>query len=129
MTFGRVALLVGVAVGVTVVGVVISILYMVVYGHAIDPGHDQAYYNAHIQVAGPYIGIVAGMPLMFLAGWWVAGWDVTMGVRSAMIVWVTSAVIDVAVLVAVGPNLRGVLMVAISIVTKLAAIYFGAVAR
>mgnify|MGYP000443690580 FL=1 len=47
---------------------------MVVYGHLIDPGHDEQYYRDHIQVAAPYCSIVAGIPLMFLAGWWVGGW-------------------------------------------------------
>ena len=54
MNVGRVALLVGVAVLVLVANVAASILYMVVYGHIIDPGHDPQYYNDHIQVAGPY---------------------------------------------------------------------------
>ena len=129
MTFGRVAVLVGVALCVMVVNVAISVLYMVVYGHVIDPGHEQTYYDAHIQVAGPYIGIAAGIPLMFLAGRWVAGWDITQGVQSAIVVWVAYVVIDIAVLLAVGPTRRAVVMVAISILTKLAAVYFGAVFR
>ena len=74
MTFGRAARLVGVAVMVMVANVTVSVLYMVVYGHVINPGHEPKYYNDHIQVAAPYCSIVAGIPLMFLAGWWVAGW-------------------------------------------------------
>ena len=72
MTLGRVAILMGCALGVVAAGVVITVLYMVLYGHLINPGHDKAYYDAHVQVAGPYIGIVAGIPLMFFAAcWWV----------------------------------------------------------
>ena len=74
-----------------------------VYGHVIDPGHDQAYYEAHIQVAAPYCSIVAGMPLLFLAGFWVAGWwNRTFGVRPAWIVWLAYALIDLAALLATG---------------------------
>ncbi|HEU4390981.1 MAG TPA: hypothetical protein VFV34_24460 [Blastocatellia bacterium] len=67
MTFGRVAVLVGVAVLVLVANVAASIGYMVLYSYAIDPGHEAKYYNDHIQVAGPYCSIVAGIPLMFAA--------------------------------------------------------------
>ena len=55
MTFGRAAWLVGVAVLVLVANVAASILYMVVYGHVIDPGHDPKYYDDHIQVAAPVL--------------------------------------------------------------------------
>jgi hypothetical protein len=43
---------------------------MVVYSYVINPGHEEKYYHDHIQVAAPYCSIVAGIPLMFLAGWW-----------------------------------------------------------
>ena len=127
MSVGRVALLVGVAVLVLVANVVASILYMVVYSYVIDPGHDPQYYNDHIQVAGPYCSIVAGIPLMFLAGWWVAGWwQRAHGVRPAWIVWLAYTMIDLAILLAVGMSLRVGLLFVVSFATKLAAAYFGA---
>jgi hypothetical protein len=130
MTVARVALLVGVAVLVLVANVVASILYMVVYSYVIDPGHDPQYYNDHIQVAGPYCSIVAGIPLMFLAGWWVAGWwQRAHGVRPAWIVWLAYTVIDLAILLAVGMSLRVGLLFVVSFATKLAAAYFGARCR
>ena len=119
MTLGRVAALAGLALGVTAAGVAISILYMVVYSYVIDPGHEKAYYEAHAQVAVPYCGVVAGMPLMFLVGWWV-GW------RSAVIVWLAYTVIDLAVLVAWGPTWRAGTFVAVSLLTKLGSAYLGA---
>ena len=127
MTVGRVALLVGVAVLVLVANVAASILYMVVYGHVIDPGHDPQYYNDHIQVAGPYCSIVAGIPLMFLAGWWVAGWwRRALGVRAAWIVWLAYTVIDLAILLAAGMSIGVGLLFVVSFATKLAAVHFGA---
>ena len=42
MTFSRLAWLVGVAILVMVVNVAVSILYMVVYSHLIDRGHQTA---------------------------------------------------------------------------------------
>jgi hypothetical protein len=130
MTVGRVALLVGVAVSVLVANVAASILYMVVYGYIIDPGHDPQYYDDHIQVAGPYCSIVAGIPLMFLAGWWVAGWwRRALGVRAAWIVWLAYAVIDLAILLAAGMSLGVALLFVVSFATKLAAAHFGASRR
>ena len=76
MTLGRVAWLVGVALLVLVVNVAASIVYMVLYSYVIDPGHEEQYYKDHIEVAAPYCSVVAGIPLMFLAGWWVGGcWE------------------------------------------------------
>ena len=120
MTLGRGAALTGLALGVMAVNVALSILYMVVYSYAIDPGHDKAYYEAHVKIAAPYCSIVAGIPLMFLVGWWV-------GVRPAMVVWLIYAVIDVAIVMASGPTARMGALVAVSMLTKLASAYLGAV--
>jgi hypothetical protein len=109
------------------VNVVISILYMVVYRHLIDPGHEKTYYEDHIKIAAPYCSIVAGIPLMFLVGWWVAGlWDIKSGGQSAIVVWLAYAVIDLGVLAASGLTFRVGILVAVSLLTKLAAVYFGA---
>jgi hypothetical protein len=119
MTLGRVAALTGLALGVMTVNVALSVLYMVVYSYVIDPGHDQAYYQAHIAIAAPYCSIVAGMPLMFLVGWWV-------GMRPGIIVWLIYVCVDLAVLAAAGLTLRMGLFLTVSFLTKLASVYFGA---
>ena len=127
MTLARLAWLVGVALLVLVVNVATSILYMVVYSHVINPGHDEQYYRDHIQVAAPYCSIVAGMPLMFLAGWWVGGWwEGEFAVKAALTVWLAYALIDIAVLLAAGMTTRIAILFAVSFITKLAAVYFGA---
>ena len=122
MTLGRVAALAGLALGVMAVNVAISILYMVVYSYAIDPGHDKAYYEAHVQVAAPYCSIIAGIPLMFLVGWWV-------GVRPAMVVWLVYALVDLAIFAGTGQTSRIGALVAVSLLTKLASAYLGALVR
>ena len=130
MTFGRVVLLVGVAMLVLVANVAASIGYMVVYGHVINPGHEAKYYNDHIQVAGPYCSIVAGIPLMFAAGWWVTGWwRRALGMRPAWVVWVAYTVIDLLVLLAAGLSLGVGVLFVVSFATKLAAALFGAKLR
>src|SRR5262245_49875092 len=130
MTLGRVAWLVGVAILVLVSNVAVSFLYMVVYGHLIDPGHDEQYYREHVQVAAPYCSIVAGIPLMFLAGWWVGGWwERQFAVRAALVVWLAYALIGLTGLVAAGVTPKVAVLVAVSILAKLAAVYLGALAR
>ena len=119
MTFGRVAALAGLALGVMAINVGISFLYMVVYGHVIDPGHEQAYYEAHVKIAAPYCSIVAGIPLMFLVGWWV-------GTRPALVVWLVYTLVTLATLAAAGPTLRSGAFVAVSVLTQLVSASLGA---
>ena len=123
MNLGRLAWLVGVALLVIIANVLASVLYMVVYSYLIDPGHDAQYYNDRIQTAAPYCSIVAGIPLMFLAGWRVSGWwNGESPARSAVIVWLVYVLIDLSVLLAAGMNTRTALLFAVSFITKLAAV-------
>lgn len=127
MTFARLAWLVGVSVLVLVLNVALSIVYMVVYSYVINPGHDEQYYRDHIQVAAPYCSIVAGIPLMFLAGWWVGGWwEAAFAVKAALMVWLAYILIDLAILLAAGMTKHVAVLFAISFITKLAAVYLGA---
>lgn len=133
MTLVRVASLCGVGLLVLVVNVVMSILYMVVYGYLINPGHPKEYYDEHIKVAAPYCSIIAGIPLMFLAGFWVAGWagaQGPLGVKAALVVWLAYAVIDLGIVLAAGAKecitAKMWVLVAVSILTKLVAAYAGA---
>ena len=113
-----------------VVNVALSFVYMVVYSHLIDSGHDERYYREHVKVAAPYCSIVAGIPLMFLAGWWIAAWwEVAFAVKAALMVWLIYALIDIAALTAAGLTTRLAVLAAVSLLTKLAAVYLGALAR
>jgi len=127
MTIGRMAALVGCALGFMAANVAITVLYMVVYSYVIDPGHEKEYYDAHVRIAAPYCSLVAGMPLMFFVGWWAGGfWGVKLAVQSALIIWASYAVIDLVILAASGLTFRLGVLVAISLLTKLAAAYGGA---
>ena len=128
INLSRLAWLVGVSILVMVANVLVSILYMVVYSYLIDPGHDEQYYNAHIQSAAPYSSIIAGIPLMFLAGYWISRWwEGKYAIGSALVVWLVYALIDLAALIAAGFTTAAATLVAVSLATKLAAIYAGAV--
>lgn len=103
INLGRIAWLVGIAVLVMIANIAVSVLYMVVYSYLIDPGHEKEYYDDHIQVAAPYCSIVAGIPLMFLAGWWVGcWWQGEFALRSSLVVWLAYPAIDIAILLAAG---------------------------
>jgi len=130
MTIGRVAWIIGAAILVLAVNVMVSILYIAIYSHLINSGHNEQYYQEYAQIAAPYSSIIAGVPLMFLICWRVAGWwEADVAVKAAILVWVAYAVIDVLVLIAVGTSsglpTRMVVLAAISLMTKLAAAYFG----
>jgi hypothetical protein len=128
MTLGRIAWLVGVAVLVMIANVGVTIVYMVIYGHVLDPGHPEQYYHDHVQIAAPYCAIAGGIPLFFFAGWWVAGWwDSGLGAKAAATVWLAYLLIDGVLLLAaqVTPGLS----FAISFLTKLAAVWLGAAIR
>ena len=128
INLSRLGWLFGIAILVMLANVLVSVLYMVVYSYLIDPGHAQQYYDAHIQVAAPYSSIVAGIPLMFLAGYWISGWWAgKYAIESALFVWFVYVLIDLAALLAAGFTSRAAILVAVSLITKLAAIYAGAV--
>jgi hypothetical protein len=127
----RVAALVGVAVVVMVLNVVASVLYMVVYGHVINPGHPEEFYREHVAVAAPYCSIVVGMPLMYLAGLWVGGWRRRAGcgvdgVRAGLVVWGAYFVIDLCALLVAGMSVKIAVLFVVSFVTKLVAVWVGA---
>lgn len=127
MTVSRILCLVGVAVLVLVANVLCSVLYMVVYGHLINPGHDARFYQDHIQMAGPYCSIVAGIPILFATGFVVAGWwNKTQGIRSILLIWGLYTVIDLSILFAAGMSLGLGLLFVVSFATKLLAGWLGA---
>ena len=115
-----------VAIVVGILNVLLFVLFMVVYSYAIDPGHDQAYYQEAANRFGPTSSIVCGMPLMYLAGRWI-GKRVgpTLAVTAAVIVWTVYFVLDVAIIAANGILLSMMPILAISFSTKLAAACLG----
>ena len=130
MTPRRILILLGVSIAVLFTNVAASVLYMVVYGHFINPGQEAKFYQDHIQVAGPYCSIIAGMPIMFCAGWLVAGWwGRSLGARPAMFVWLAYTVIDLSILLIAGMSLGVGILFFISFATKLAAAYWGSSVR
>lgn len=116
------------ALGVMIVNVLISILYVIVYSYLIDPGHDEAYYQAHAQVAAPYSSILAGIPLMFLAGRWLGGkFPKGNSVKAALLMWLVYFILDFAIITAAGALAQIAVLFIISFVTKLGAAFIGGI--
>ena len=114
------------ALGVLVVNVLISILWVAVYSLLINPGQDATYYQEYAQTAAPYSSIIAGMPLMFLAGRWIGSkFPAKNSVKAALSVWLLYFLIDFAVIAASGALAQIALLFTISFVTKLGAAYLG----
>lgn len=117
------------ALGVMVVNVLIHFLYMVVYGYLIDPGHDEAYYEAHAMVSAPYSSIVAGIVLMFLAGRWIGSkFPKENSVKAALAVWLVYVLIDLTIVTAAGVLVEWAVIIAISLATKFAGASTGGLA-
>lgn len=127
MNFGRFALIIGAAVFISVVNVALSVMYMVVYGYVINPGHDEQFYQDHVKIAAPYCSIIFGIPLFYLVCRWIGGrWEKDFAVKAAISVWVVYALIDLSIVAVVGGITLSVAgLVAVSLITKLVSAYLG----
>lgn len=131
MTVGRLAWIIGTAILILVVNVALTVAYMVIYGHLINPGHPEAFYQEHVKIAAPYCSIIFGIPLFYFVCRWVGGkWERSFAVKAALLVWLVYWLIDLTIILANFSQLTFWLsgLVIISLATKLAAAYFGGVA-
>lgn len=106
-----------------------AVLYMVVYGHVFHPGYPQEFYDRHVRAAGPWISIVAGVPIFFfLAERLARRAGSGSGRRSVVALWAIWAIADTAILAA-AEGLGGIVRIlplwCLSLLTKLAGIWLG----
>lgn len=126
MNIGRLAWIIAAAMFILVVNVGLSVLYMIFYGYVINPGHDEQFYQDHVQIAAPYCSIVFGIPLFYFVCRWIGGrWEKDFAVKAAISVWIVYALIDVTALVASGLTLWIAGLMTVSLITKLISAYFG----
>ena len=115
------------AIVVGILNVFLFFLFMVLYGHVINPGHEEQFYHDAANRFGPIASIIGGIPLMFLAGHWIGKRvGVQLAIKAALLVWLIYFIVDVAIIAASGFLLSILPMVVISFATKLAAVYLGA---
>lgn len=127
----RLVWIIAAALFILIVNVSLSVVYMIVYSYLISPGQPESFYQEHVKIAAPYCSIVFGIPLFyFICRWTGKKWERSFAVKAALWVWVVYALIDLTIIIA---NFKDLtlwlsLLVLISLLTKLAAAYFGGVA-
>jgi len=58
--------LIGVAILLHIVLISLSILEVAIYSYLLAPGKDEAFYNTHAQISGPWISGICGSLIIFL---------------------------------------------------------------
>src|ERR1700704_1323300 len=93
----------GLAVAAPAMGLNIAcaFLWVALYSHAIAPGQGEAAYQAYAMRAVPWSAVIAGVPILFGAGWLLArrqggGW------RAGLLAGGLYLAIDLAIVLAVG---------------------------
>lgn len=111
-----------------IVNIFLFFLFMVLYGHVINPGQDDAFYQDAASRFGPYASIIGGIPVFFAAGRILRRFLGERAFKVAIAAWTIYVAVDFAIIVAVAADqiIAFLPLLATSFGTKLAAIYFGA---
>lgn len=111
------------AIAAMIIGIVLTILWVAIYSAAIEPGRDLAYYQDYATASAPLVGIIVGIPILFVAGWFAGrGHSGTRAISAGAAVGIAYAVVDVAVLfLFAGDREIPWTMVGLSYATKIAA--------
>ena len=117
---------IGLGVAAMLLNVAVAFLWVLFYSIAVAPGHDGAFYQAYAQRVAPISAIVAGLPILFGAGWLAA--REPQPERAALMPAATYVVLDAA-LIAAGGLWPPLWTLALSWLTKVAAAWAGAVVK
>ena len=100
----------------------IAVSFAVVWAYSafVAPGQDMAFYEAFALRSAPLSSVVAGMPILFGAGW-IAGRNSASGMRAGLAVGVVYVLIDGALVLAAGAMAEMWTWEIVSYSTKLAA--------
>ena len=115
---------VAVAVAAMALNVAMAFFWVFLYSILIAPGQDEAAYQAYAMRAAPWSSVIAGIPILFAAGWVLARWHGG-GWRTGIFAGLAYVVIDALILLAAGALLDLVAIVVLSFTTKLAAAALG----
>ncbi|HRI03347.1 MAG TPA: hypothetical protein PLL77_06355 [Pyrinomonadaceae bacterium] len=111
-----------------VVNVTLFFLFMVLYGHVINPGHEDAFYQEAANRFGPYASIIGGIPVFFVTGLVLRRFLSTRALKVGIAAWAIYFVLDVAIILAAAVDkvISFLPLIVVSFATKFVAIYFGA---
>lgn len=98
MKRNRILKLIGLAILVMITLIVISVLEVTVYSYVVNPGHDDAVYEAHAQVSAPYISAIFGFIVFFLITRYWKRKGFQDGSRLALLFPLTYVLLDIVVI-------------------------------
>jgi hypothetical protein len=119
---------IAVAIGAMVLNVAMSFVWVFLYSVLIAPGQSEAAYQAYAMRAAPWCSVVAGIPILFGAGWVLARWHGG-GWRTGICAGIAYVALDLAAIASAGMLTSFALILALSYSTKLAAAALGGRAR
>jgi hypothetical protein len=127
MKINRIFWIIGAALLAMILNVLAFVLWMVIYGHFINLGQPEAFYQERAQEMGPYSSIVTGIPIFFVVSYFLARkWEAGFAFVAAFAFWLLYAIVDVSILVLSGwGNFTFSILVFVSMATKLGASLFG----
>jgi hypothetical protein len=107
-----------VAVAAMALNIACAFLWVAIYSHLIAPGQGEAAYQAYAMRAVPWSAVVAGVPILFGAGWLLARWHGG-GLRAGLWAGAFYLAIDFAIILAAGGLGAMAWIVLLSYATKL----------
>ena len=95
----------GIALGLAamLLSVAVAILWVWVYSIAVAPGHDGGFYQAYAAQVSPIAGIIAGVPILFGAGWLAARATPDLALAAAAVPALAYAMIDGGIVLLAAP--------------------------
>ena len=118
----------GLAIGVMALNVAISYVAVAVYAYLIEPGHDNAFYEAAAQDIAPWSSVIAGVFLFFGVSYLFAKRRPERNaVYFAVAIWAGYLLVEFVILAGVGTLGSALGLVSFSLVTKLIAAVGGAI--
>ena len=112
------------AVAAMALNIACAFLWVAIYSHLIAPGQGEAAYQAYALRAVPWSAVIAGIPILFGAGWLLARWHGG-GWRTGLWAGGFYLLVDMAILLAAGIVTSMLGIVALSYGTKLVAAALG----
>lgn len=97
--------------------------WVTIYSYLIHPGETVAFYQRYAEASGPWLSLIVGMPIFFLAGRWIGGRATGLAMFGLFLA------CDLAVLLAYKASPPVMLIGASGYLTKLAATWLGAGSR
>lgn len=128
MSAGKLFWIIGAAIFILIVNVALSVFYMAIYGHLINPGQPDLFYQEHVKIAAPVSSIIFGIPLFYsVCRFTGSKWERRFAVKAAVAVWFVYFLIDAAVLLSAGLTFGIFALAFVSLSTKFIAAYLGGI--